>query len=194
MNKLILASSSAYRKALLERLQLPFECYSPDIDESPLEAENGHQQAQRLALEKARDVAEKFPEAIVIGSDQVAELNNSDQQATILSKPGDHVQAVKQLSAQSGQRVSFHSGLAVICDGQEKSLVDSTEVEFRELSEEQIENYLRIEKPYDCAGSFKAESLGISLFKAVNSNDPSSLIGLPLIALCELLRELDVKV
>ncbi len=194
MNKLILASSSAYRKALLERLQLPFECCSPAIDESPLKAETGHQQAQRLALQKARAVAEKYPEAIIIGSDQVAELKVSDKPCAILGKPGNHVQAVKQLAAQSGQSVSFHSGLAVIYGGVEKSVVDSTEVEFRELTEEQIEHYLSIEKPYDCAGSFKAESLGISLFKAVNSNDPSSLIGLPLIALCKLLREFDIEI
>lgn len=199
MNKLLLASSSIYRKTLLERLQLPFDCYSPDIDESLLENETGHQQAQRLALQKARAAATKFPEAIIIGSDQVAELittqqDDSSETNRILGKPGNHDQAVEQLSAQSGQRVSFHTGLAVIYQGVERALVDTTEVDFRELTAEQIERYLRSEKPYDCAGSFKAEALGISLFTAVNSSDPTSLIGLPLIQLCNLLRQFDIEI
>jgi septum formation protein len=199
MNKLLLASSSIYRKTLLERLQLPFDCYSPDIDESLLKNETGHQQAQRLALQKARAAATKFPEAIIIGSDQVAELittqqDDSSEVNRILGKPGNHAQAVEQLSAQSGQRVSFHTGLAVIYQGVERALVDTTEVDFRELTAEQIERYLRAEKPYDCAGSFKAEALGISLFNAVNSSDPTSLIGLPLIQLCNLLRQFDIEI
>jgi septum formation protein len=203
MKKLVLASSSAYRKALLERLQLPFECDSPNIDESSIHGETGPQQAQRLSRLKARAVAEKFPDAIIIGSDQVAELitcraadsqHNCLQERIILGKPGSHAQAVNQLIAQSDQRVSFHSGLTVIYQAVEKSAVDTTEVQFRALSDNQIEHYLRKEQPYDCAGSFKAESLGISLFKAVNSNDPTSLVGLPLIALCKLLREFEVDI
>jgi septum formation protein len=193
MNKLLLASSSIYRKALLERLQLPFDCYSPDIDESLLENETGHQQAQRLAVQKAQAAATKFPEAITIGSDQVAELV-TPKQHRILGKPGNHAQAVEQLRAQSGQRVYFHTGLAVIYRGVEKVIVDTTEVDFRELTTDQIEAYLQTEKPYDCAGSFKAEALGISLFTAVNSSDPTSLIGLPLIQLCNLLREFDIDI
>jgi septum formation protein len=199
MNKLLLASSSIYRKGLLERLQLPFECYSPDIDESLLENETGYQQALRLALQKARAAAKKYPQSIIIGSDQVAELHSAhqgdgSQLQRILGKPGNHAQAVKQLTAQSGQRVYFHTGLAVIYQGEAKAIVDTTEVDFRELTAGQIENYLRAEQPYDCAGSFKAEALGISLFTAVNSNDPTSLIGLPLIQLCNLLREFDVEI
>ena len=198
MSKLLLASSSAYRSALLKRLQLPFENYSPNIDESLLEGENGYQMAQRLSLEKARAVAAKFPDAIIIGSDQVAELSKElpegSQHSRILGKPGNHAQALEQLTAQSGHKVLFHTGLAVIHQGVEKSLVNTTEVDFRELTTDQIEDYLRIEKPYDCAGSFKAGSLGISLFHAVNSNDPTSLIGLPLIELCNLLREFGVKI
>jgi septum formation protein len=197
MNKLVLASSSVYRKALLQRLQIPFDCYSPDIDESPLEHETGHQQAQRLSLQKARAVAEKFPEAIIIGSDQVAELNiqqaDGSLHSRILGKPGNHTQAVAQLTAQSGQRVLFHTGLAVIYQGVEKHTVNTTEVSFRELNGQQIDDYLSIEKPYDCAGSFKAESLGISLFRSVVSDDPTSLVGLPLIELCKLLREFGVE-
>ena len=193
MNKLLLASSSIYRKALLERLQLPFDCYSPDIDESLLKNETGYQQAQRLALQKARAAAIKFPEAIIIGSDQVAELV-TPQQHRILGKPGNHAQAVEQLRAQSGQRVCFHTGLAIISRGVEKAIVDTTEVDFRDLTTDQIEGYLQTEKPYDCAGSFKVEALGISLFTAVNSSDPTSLIGLPLIQLCNLLREFGIKI
>ena len=148
---------------------------------------------ERLSLEKARAAAAKFPDSVIIGSDQVAELN-TQQQNRVLGKPGNHAQAVKQLTAQSGQRVLFHTGLAVIYQGVEKSLVNTTEVDFRELTADQIEDYLRIEEPYDCAGSFKAESLGVSLFRAVNSNDPTSLIGLPLIELCNLLREFGIEV
>jgi septum formation protein len=198
MTELVLASSSAYRKALLERLKIPFECYSPEIDESLLDDETGHQQARRLSLQKARAVAAKFPDSIIIGSDQVAVLSSKDADGTlhghILGKPGNHTQATIQLSAQSGHRVSFHSGLAVIYQGVEKSTVDTTQVTFRRLSAGQIEDYLRTEKPYDCAGSFKAESLGISLFSAVDSSDPTSLVGLPLISLCQLLREFDVEI
>jgi septum formation protein len=201
MSKLVLASSSVYRKALLERLQLPFDCYSPNIDESLLQGESGYQLAQRLSLQKAQAVGAKFPDSIIIGSDQVAELvapnkqnTNGSQQNRILGKPGNHSQAVNQLTAQSGQRVLFHTGLAVIYQGVEKSIVNTTEVAFRELTLDQIENYLCREKPYDCAGSFKAESLGVSLFRAVNSNDPTSLIGLPLIELCNLLAEFDIEV
>lgn len=198
MNKFILASSSIYRKALLERLQLSFDCYPPNIDESPLKGESGRQLAQRLALEKARVVALKYPDAVIIGSDQVPELTldgpDGSQQTSILGKPGNHAQALKQLTVQSGQRVRFHSGLAVIYQGVEKITVDSTEVVFRKLSKSEIERYLQIDQPYDCAGSFKAESLGISLFSAVNSNDPSSLIGLPLITLCRLLREFGLDI
>jgi len=198
MNSLVLASSSSYRKALLERLQLPFTCYTPNIDERALDGEKAVDMAQRLSVEKARAVAEKFPGAIIIGSDQVAELVETlpggTRRNSIIGKPGNHQRAVEQLTAQSGQTVYFHSGLAVIGQGLEKSLVNTTEVDFRALSATEIESYLRREKPYDCAGSFKAESLGISLFENVTSDDPSSLIGLPLIELCRLLRQFDIAI
>lgn len=198
MHRLVLASSSSYRKALLERLQLPFSCCSPNVDETALRGEAAIELAHRLSLEKAREVAKKYPDSVVIGSDQVAELVETlpegKQSNTILGKPGSHRQATAQLTAQSGQKVYFHSGLTVIGQGREKSLVNTTEVNFRALSTQEIETYLRREKPYDCAGSFKAESLGISLFENVVSDDPSSLIGLPLIDLCRLLRQFDVEI
>ena len=198
MNRLVLASSSSYRKALLQRLQLPFSCSSPNIEETAFKDETAIELAQRLSLEKARVVADKYPDSLVIGSDQVAELVETlpggTQRSTILGKPGSHQQAVTQLTAQSGQKVYFHSGLAVIGQGREKSLVNTTEVNFRTLSSREIENYLSREKSYDCAGSFKAESLGISLFESVVSDDPSSLIGLPLIDLCRLLRQFGMEI
>ena len=198
MNTLVLASSSSYRKGLLERLQLPFTCCTSDIDESPVEGEKATELAQRLSLEKARAVAGRFPEAIIIGSDQVAELVLSEagktRQSRIIGKPGNHQQAVAQLTAQSGQKVYFHSGLAVIGQGMEKSLINTTEVDFRELGSREIESYLRREQPYNCAGSIKSEALGISLFNRVASDDPSSLIGLPLIELCKLLRQFGMDI
>ena len=189
MSNLILASSSSYRKSLLQRLNIEFSCSSPDVDESALAGEPATALAERLALVKAQTVASQFPNTVVVGADQVAELNG-----TILGKPGNHQQAVKQLTAQAGKRVLFHSGLAIVriqADGemQQHSLINTTEVTFRPLSQKQIEQYLLTEQPYDCAGSFKAEGLGISLFTAINSNDPTSLIGLPLIDLCSALPQ-----
>lgn len=194
MSNLILASSSSYRKSLLHRLNIEFSCSSPDVDESALAGEPAMALAERLALVKAQTVASKFPNTVVIGADQVAELNG-----TILGKPGNHQQAVKQLTAQAGQSVLFHSGLAVVriqADGemQQHSLINTTEVTFRPLSKAQIEQYLLTEQPYDCAGSFKAEGLGISLFTAVNSNDPTSLIGLPLMDLCSVLPQFSINI
>ena len=192
MSQLILASSSSYRKSLLERLNLEFSCYSPDIDESAGDSESAFGLAERLACHKAEVVAVKFPLATVIGADQVAELNGK-----VLGKPGTHEKAVAQLTAQSGNQVLFHSGLAVSqvqANGtiKRQSLVNTTKVMFRQLSETQIESYLLAEEPYDCAGSFKAEALGISLFAAVHSDDPTSLIGLPLINLCSMLRKFSI--
>ncbi len=201
MTKLVLASSSTYRQALLERLQLPFECCSPNIDERSLDGESAYQQALRLSLQKSRAIAAILPDRVIVGSDQVAELVSSkqhntgrNQQNRILGKPGNHAKAVEQLTAQSGNTVLFHTGLAVIYRGLEKTIVNTTEVQFRALTADQIEHYLRREQPYDCAGSFKAESLGVSLFNSVNSSDPTSLIGLPLIELCNLLREFDIDI
>ena len=194
MSNLILASSSSYRKSLLQRLNIEFSCSSPDVDESALAGEPATALAERLALVKAQTIASQFPNTVVVGADQVAELNG-----TILGKPGNHQQAVKQLTAQAGKRVLFHSGLAIVriqADGemQQHSLINTTEVTFRPLSQKQIEQYLLTEQPYDCAGSFKAEGLGISLFTAINSNDPTSLIGLPLIDLCSALPQFSINI
>ena len=194
MSNLILASSSSYRKSLLQRLNIEFSCSSSDVDESALAGEPATALAERLALVKAQTVASQFPNTVVVGADQVAELNG-----TILGKPGNHQQAVKQLTAQAGKRVLFHSGLAIVriqADGemQQHSLINTTEVTFRPLSQKQIEQYLLNEQPYDCAGSFKVEGLGISLFTAINSNDPTSLIGLPLIDLCSALPQFSINI
>ena len=194
MSNLILASSSSYRKSLLQRLNIEFSCSSPDVDESALAGEPATALAERLALVKAQTVASQFPNTVVVGADQVAELNG-----TILGKPGNHQQAVKQLTAQAGKRMLFHSGLAIVriqADGemQQHSLINTTEVTFRPLSQKQIEQYLLTEQPYDCAGSFKAEGLGISLFTAIKSNDPTSLIGLPLIDLCSALPQFSINI
>ncbi len=184
-HRLILGSSSPYRRELLQRLRLPFECHSPSIDESPLADEAPSDTARRLALAKARAVAAQQPGAVVIGSDQVAEL---DGQA--LGKPGSHERAAAQLRAMSGRQMHFHTAVAVLdaqghCVGEALNTVC---VRLRVLSEAEIEHYLRAEQPYDCAGSAKVEGLGITLLEAVESDDPTALIGLPLIATTTLLR------
>jgi septum formation protein len=182
---LILGSSSPYRRELLQRLRLPFECHSPSIDESPQPGEAPADTARRLALAKAHAVAAQQPGAVVIGSDQVAELNGQP-----LGKPGTHERAVAQLRAMSGQQMHFHTAVAVLdaqglCVGQ---ALNTVRVRLRTLSEAEIEHYLRAEQPYDCAGSAKVEGLGITLLEAVESDDPTALIGLPLIATTTLLR------
>lgn len=183
---LILASSSPYRRELLARLQLPFVCESPDIDESAHAAEAPEALVRRLSREKAEAVAAKHPERLVIGSDQVA-INGMQ----ILGKPGSREAAVSQLKAASGREVTFLTGLCVIDGQQSLVLIDhvATVVGFRNLSELDIRNYLAAEPAFDCAGSFKAEGLGISLFDSVNSADPTALVGLPLIRLSQMLRE-----
>lgn len=183
--KLVLASTSTYRRQLLERLQYPFEVARPDTDEAPLPGEHPAATAERLAVEKARAVAEHHPDALVIGSDQVAYLGD-----TIFGKPGTEARAIEQLTRMSGQTVIFHTALAVIntrsgrvhCEGV------PTEVRFRELSDAEIRRYVDKEKPLDCAGSAKSEGLGISLLDALSGDDPTALIGLPLIALSRMLR------
>ena len=193
MQSIILASASSYKKMLLERLGIPFTCCAPDIDESPKSAESGAALSQRLAEEKAHHIVQQFPQALVIGADQVAVLDGQ-----ILGKPGNHQRAVAQLSAQSGRTVLFHTAISTarftLGKLEFQSHINSTEVVFRQLSQQQINHYLEIEKPYDCAGSFKSEAMGISLFSAVNNNDPSALIGLPLIDLCSMLLEWDVNI
>ncbi len=183
---LILASTSPYRRELLQRLRLPFEVLAPAVDESLQQGELPGELALRLALAKARAVANTQPHAVVIGSDQVAEL---DGQA--IGKPHDHARAVAQLQRMSGREVRFHTAVAVVHQGAGFARTDvaTVMVRFRALTQAEIENYLRAEQPYDCAGSAKAEALGIALMAAIHSDDPTALIGLPLIRTCALLRQ-----
>jgi septum formation protein len=183
---LVLGSTSRYRRELLQRLGLPFEVAAPDVDETPHPGESPAHLAQRLALAKARSVAERFPQAVVIGSDQVADLNGQ-----ALGKPGTHERAVEQLRAMSGQVVVFQTALAVVCQASGFEAQDQAEVrvQFRRLSDDAIEAYLRAEQPYDCAGSAKSEGLGIALLEAIANDDPTALVGLPLIRTCQLLRQ-----
>ena len=182
---LVLASSSPYRQELLARLKIPFLCQSPDIDESALDGEDAGALVIRLSEKKARKIAASNPVAIIIGSDQVALLNNQ-----ILTKPGDHDMARQQLVRLSGQNVVFITGLCVINarTGSIQSCYVPFAVKFRELDAKEIERYLIKEKPYNCAGSFKAEGLGISLLEKMTGDDPTALIGLPLIRLSNILR------
>ncbi|MBH1962868.1 MAG: septum formation inhibitor Maf [Comamonadaceae bacterium] len=182
---LILGSTSRYRRELLERLGQAFTVVAPNVDETPYPEESPRALAQRLALAKARDVAARHPDAIVIGSDQVADLNGEP-----LGKPGTHERAVAQLRRMSGQTVIFQTALAVVCldDTFERSDLAAVEVRFRSLAEAEIERYLRAEQPYDCAGSAKSEGLGIALLEAIHSDDPTALVGLPLIRTARLLR------
>lgn len=186
---IILASSSPYRRALLERLGLPFSCSSPDIDETPAADETPQQLVERLAIAKAEKIAAANPSAIVIGSDQVACLNEQ-----ILGKPHTVANAVQQLRACSGNVVHFYTSLAVLShrEPRQQSTVATVEVSFRELSLTEIERYIEHDQPLDCAGSFKSEQLGVALFKSFRSDDPSALEGLPLISLCGMLRNLGV--
>ncbi len=182
---LILGSTSRYRRELLERLHLPFEVQAPHVDETPLPGERPDALAQRLALAKARAVAERHPDAVVIGSDQVADLEGEP-----LGKPGTHDRAVAQLRRMRGRTVIFQTALSVVClaSGFEMSDLAAVKVRFRALSDAEIETYLRLEEPYDCAGSAKSEGLGIALLDAIDNDDPTALIGLPLIRTARLLR------
>ena len=187
---LILGSTSRYRKELLARLRIPFETAAPDVDETPHINESPKNLALRLALAKARAVALKNPEAVVIGSDQVADLDG-----TPLGKPGNHHNAILQLQRMRGKTVVFQTALSVVCiaTGYERTDLAEVKVKFRDLSDAEIETYLRAEEPYDCAGSAKSEGLGIALLDAIDNDDPTALIGLPLIRTCQLLREAGVK-
>ena len=182
----MLASTSRYRQGLLERLGMPFECADPQIGEAALPGEAPAATARRLAEAKARAVAIRYPDSLVIGSDQVASCEGAR-----LDKPGDHANAVRQLTLVSGKTAVFDTAVALL-DTKSSRLearVVPCRVTFRSLSAEQIERYLRLEQPYDCAGSVKAEGLGIALIARMETEDPTSLVGLPLIALCELLRD-----
>ncbi|MFV0679651.1 Maf family protein [Ottowia sp.] len=182
---LVLGSTSPYRRELLARLRLPFEATAPQVDETPLPGEAPPDLARRLALAKAKDVARRHPKAIVIGSDQVADLAG-----TPLGKPGTHERAVAQLQHMSGQTVQFHTAVAVVCAeaGFVQCDLAPVQVRFRALTTDEIERYLHAEQPYDCAGSAKSEGLGITLLDAIDSDDPTALIGLPLIRTARLLR------
>jgi len=184
-SRLILASTSRYRRELLERLRLPFDVVPPQTDETPLPGESPAVLAQRLALAKARAVAQLHPHAVVIGSDQVADLAGRP-----VGKPGNHERAVEQLRAMSGRRIVFQTAVAVVhaAAGYEAAALVPVTVAFRQLSRDEIERYLRAEQPYDCAGSAKCETLGIALLEAIESDDPTALVGLPLIRTCALLR------
>ena len=191
MPKLVLASTSRYRRELLARLELAFVTAAPDIDEAPLAGEAPRETALRLAEAKARSVAAAHPDALVIGSDQIADCNGRP-----VGKPGNFEGAVRMLTALSGKTVVFHTGLALLDTASghcRAALVDVRSV-FRELSRAEIEAYLKREAPYDCAGAVKAEGLGIVLFEAIESDDPTALIGLPLIRLTSLLRDAGVPV
>lgn len=187
---ILLASTSASRRALLARLGLAFECMAPGSDETPRPHETPAALVKRLAAAKANAVAQQYPESLVIGGDQLAVLDGR-----ILGKPGEHAHAVRQLTALSGRTAKFHTGLCVqhAATGRQLLHVDVTEVHFRTLAAEEIERYLQAEQPYACAGSFKSEGLGISLFERIDSQDPTALVGLPLITLCRFLRELGVS-
>ena len=187
---LILGSTSRYRKELLARLRIPFETAAPDVDETPHSNESPKDLALRLALAKARAVALKYPEAVVIGSDQVADLDG-----TPLGKPGNHTNAILQLQRMRGKTVIFQTALSVVCiaTGYERTDLAEVKVKFRNLSDAEIETYLRSEEPYDCAGSAKSEGLGIALLDSIENDDPTALIGLPLIRTCQMLREAGMK-
>jgi len=184
--RLILASTSRYRKELLSRLHLPFEVLVPDVDETPMLSERPAALARRLATAKAEAIAAGMPNAVVIGSDQVADLDG-----VCVGKPGNHERATAQLQSMRGRAVVFHTGVAVVAmaRGYSRTEVVSVTVRFRRLTDGEIEHYLRTEQPYDCAGSAKCETLGIALLEAIESDDPTTLVGLPLIRTCELLRE-----
>lgn len=189
--KILLASSSPYRQSLLKRLEIPFEQANPEVDESRLEGESPAEMAERLSIIKAESLAENHPDWLIIGSDQTIALGE-----TVYGKPGSHKNAVNQLKAFSGQSLTIHTGLCLYDTRFKKaqSSVIDTFVRFKELSDETIEAYLEREKPYKCAGSLKSEGLGTALLSALEGPDPTAVIGLPLIELCNFLENWDVKV
>ena len=183
--KLLLGSTSSYRRELLSRLHVPFDVESPHVDETPLPGEHPAALARRLALAKAQAVAHRFPDCVVIGSDQVADL---DGQA--LGKPGTHERAVAQLRQMRGKTVIFQTAVAVVCQqsGFCQQALAPVKVTFRALDDDEIETYLRLEQPYDCVGSAKSEGLGIALLQSIENDDPTALVGLPLIRTSQMLR------
>ncbi len=188
---LILGSTSRYRHELLSRLRIPFDVVAPEVDETPLVGELPLTLASRLALAKAHAVAKLHTDSVVIGSDQVADLNGEP-----LGKPGNHARAVQQLQRMRGQTVVFQTAVAVVCHatGFEQMEVAAVRVRFRDLADAEIEAYLQAEQPYDCAGSAKSEGLGIALLDAIDNDDPTALIGLPLIRTCRMLRDAEIQI
>lgn len=188
--QIVLASSSTYRQQLLAKLGLSFNCVSPNIDETPQHSENIADMVMRLSLTKAETIVKQHPNAIIIASDQSASLENK-----AIGKAGNFNNALNQLKSFQGKTIDFYTGLAVYnpINQQYLTALDTTKVYFRNLSEQQLENYLLAEQPYDCAGSFKSEGLGIVLFSKIETQDPNALIGLPLIKLIELLDEIGLK-
>jgi len=191
MKNLVLGSTSPFRKSILEKLNLPFDCAKPNIDETPQQDESPQALVERLAIEKAKAVAGQYNDALIIGSDQVAVCEGE-----ILGKPHTFDNGVKQLTKFSNKAITFYTGLCVYnsANNTAKSLVEPFVVHFNELSAAEIENYLHAEQPYNCAGSFKSEGLGICLFKKLEGDDPNTLIGLPLIKLVSLLKAHGVDV
>jgi septum formation protein len=185
MRTLILGSTSPYRRELLSRLRIPFQVSAPEVDETPTPGEEPAQLACRLAMDKAQAVATRFPQAVVIGSDQVADLDGE-----AIGKPGAHEAAVAQLRRMRGQRVIFQTAVAVVCQatGFAQMELAAVQVCFRPFADSEIEAYLQAEQPYDCAGSAKSEGLGIALLDSIDSDDPTALVGLPLIRTCRMLR------
>ena len=183
--KLILGSTSPYRRELLSRLRIPFEVVSPDVDETPYPSETPQQLACRLAMAKARAVAAMHPASVVIGSDQVADLDGEP-----LGKPQAHDRAVEQLRRMRGKTVIFQTAVAVVCQEAKFAQMDLAQVKvtFRDLSDTEIAAYLLAETPYDCAGSAKSEGLGIAILESIDNDDPTALVGLPLIRTCRMLR------
>ncbi|WP_047393547.1 Maf family nucleotide pyrophosphatase [Chitinibacter sp. ZOR0017] len=183
--RLVLASTSVYRKELLSRLGVPFEVAAPEVDETPLPGETAAQTSERLAIAKAQALAASFPASLIIGSDQVALLNGEQ-----LGKPGTHARAVAQLQAMRGQSIDFHTALALhnTATGQTQSVVDITRVTMRNYTDAQIESYLQREQPYNCAGSAKTEGLGVVMIASIEGRDPAAIIGLPLIELVSMLN------
>lgn len=196
MRKLILASSSPYRAQLLARLEIPFEAFSPDVDEHPRTGETPEQLVSRLALTKARALVSRHPDALIIGSDQVAVPTEAAEGAALLGKPGTAARAREQLARLSGRSVIFLTGLCLLdaASGQDQTRVVTTRVQFRPLDAREIERYVAREQPLDCAGAFKSEGLGIALFEAIEGDDPNALVGLPLIELCRMLGRAGVDV
>ena len=186
----ILGSTSVYRRELLSRLRIPFDVQAPDVDETPISGESPLQLAQRLALAKAHAVAQKFPESVVIGSDQVADLDGLS-----LGKPGNFERATLQLRQMRGKTVVFQTAVAVVCHATGFVAQDcaAVNVVFRDLTDDEITAYLLAETPYDCAGSAKSEGLGIALLASIDNDDPTALVGLPLIRTCNMLRAAGVK-